>query len=149
MLVLAGVFLSGAVLQAMPMSRSAGPWLFPVVSAAVATMAVGAWKVRVLWLRGDHRPRGLRSGLGVMLGLLVLQLFLAFGGVWISAFRTLSTIRLDPEPAGVMTMQWLLGALALLVMSLSLALVGSLVWFLLLGKVSSIERAEAAMLLPD
>lgn len=36
-----------------------------------------------------------------------------------------------------------------LVMSMSLALVEELAWFALVGKVASIERAEAAAFLPD
>ena len=149
LLVLLAVFLSGAVVQAVPISRAAGPWLIPVACAAVATLGIGAWKAHVLWLRGDHRPKGLRTGLGAMLGLSVLQLFLAFTGVWVTAWSTFRALRLDPTQAAIMTMHWLLGVLALLVMSLSLALVSGLAWFILLGKVASIERAEAAALLPD
>jgi hypothetical protein len=122
LLVLLAVFLSGAVVQAVPISRAAGPWLIPVACAAVATLGIGAWKAHVLWLRGDHRPKGLRTGLGAML---------------------------EPTQAAITTMHWLLGVLALLVMSLSLALVSGLAWFILLGKVASIERADAAALLPD
>jgi hypothetical protein len=149
LLVFSAVILGGAVVQAVPMSRAAGPWLVPVACAAVATLGIGAWKAQVLWLRGDHRPRGLHAGLSAMLGLSVLQLFLAFVGLWITAWKTLGAIGLEPTQAGIATMRWLLGALALLVMSLSLALVGGLAWFILLGKVASIERAEAAARLPD
>ena len=47
----------------------------------------------------------------------------------------------------MLTMRWLQGALALLDMSLSLALVGGVLWFFLLGKVASIEHDDAASLL--
>ncbi|MCG6990218.1 MAG: hypothetical protein LJF06_18915 [Gemmatimonadetes bacterium] len=149
LLVLLAVFLSGAVVQAVPICRAAGAWLIPVACAAVATLGIGAWKAHVLWLRGDHRPKGLHAGLGAMLGLSVLQLFLAFAGVWVTAWAALRAVGLEPAQAGITTMHWLLGALALLVMGMSLALVCGLAWFILLGKVASIERAEAAALLPD
>jgi len=146
-LVVAAVFLSGAVLQAAPMARAAGRWLLPVAGAAAVSLGIGLWKGWVLWLRRDHRPGGLRSGLGALLALTILQLFLAFGGVWVGAWRTLRAIRLEPALAGAATMTWLLGALALLVLGLSLAVLGGLLWFLLLGSVDAIERAEAATLL--
>ncbi len=114
---------------------------------AATTLGIGTWKAWVLWLRGDHRPHGLHTGLGTMLGLSVLQLFLAFAGLGATAWGTLRAVRLEPALAGPSTLQWLLSALALLVMGLSLALVGGLVWFFLLGRVVSIERAEAATLL--
>jgi hypothetical protein len=147
LLVVAAVFLSGAVLQAAPMARAAGPWLLPVACVAVASLGIGAWKAWVLWLRRDHRPRGLRNGLGTLLALTVLQPFLAFGGLWAGAWRALRAIGLEPALAGAATMTWLLSALALLVLGLSLAVLGGLLWFLLLGRVDAIERAEAATLL--
>lgn len=146
-LVVGAVFLSGAVLQGVPMARAAGTWLAPVGCAAAAALAIGAWKAWILWLRRDHRPNGLHRGLGTMLGLAVLQLFLAFGGVGTTAWRTLRAIRLDPSLAGTSTLAWLLEALALLVLGLSLALISGLLWFLLLGRVDAIERAEAETLL--
>lgn len=149
LLVLLAVFLSGAVLQAAPIAHAAGPWLVPVACVAVATLGIGAWKAHVLWLRGDHRPKRLHTGLAAMLGLSVLQLFLAFVGVGVTAWAALRAVDLDPAEAGITTMHWLLGALALLVMSMSLALVCGLAWFILLGKVAAIERADAAALLPD
>jgi hypothetical protein len=148
-LVLAGVFLSGAVLQAVPIARAAGGWIYPVTFVALVTTGIGAWKALVLWPLGDHRPRGLHRGLPAMLGLSVLQLFLAFGGLWFTAYSTFQAIRLEPSQASGMTLQWLLGALALLVMGLSLALSGGLAWFVLLGKVSSIEKIEATTLLRE
>jgi hypothetical protein len=147
LLVLGTIVLSGAVLEAAPMSRAAGSALLPVAAAAVAAWAVGAWKAHRLWLRGDHRPRGLRRGMGTLLALTLLQLFLAFEGVGATGLGAVRAIRLEPAMAGPATLAWLLSALALLVMGTSLTLLAGLVWFLLLGKVASIERAEAATLL--
>lgn len=148
-LVLAGVGLSGSVVGALPMARAAGVSLVPVSLVAAVALGLGIWKAHVLWIRRDHRLRGLYRGLGGMLGAVVLQPFLAFGAIWVTGWRTSRAVRLSPETAGAMTFDWLFGALALLVMGLGLALLGGLLWFLLVGRVASIERAEAAMVLPD
>ena len=100
LLVLGGIALSGTVLQAVPMSRAAGRWLIPVFCAAVATLGIGAWKFYVVSLRGDHRPGHLRRGMGAILGLSVLQMFLAFVGLWVSALGTLRALGTDPADAG-------------------------------------------------
>ena len=147
LLVLGTIALSGAILNAVPMSRSAGVWLAPVVGAAVIVIGVGVWKLYTLSLRGDHRPRRLRTGLGAMLGFSVAQFFVAFVGLGSSAIQALRGLGVDPAQAGPLTLQWFQSALALLVMSMSLALVGGLFWFFLLGKVTSIEHDEAAALL--
>lgn len=147
LLVAAGLVLSGALVQAVPMSRAAGPWLLPVLVAALVSAALGLWKAYGLWLRGDHRPQTLHAGLGVMLFMAVLELFLAFGAVGLSALQVVRAMGSAPERSGLMTMEWLLASLALLVMSLSLAMVGALAWFFLAGRVATIERREAAALL--
>ena len=72
-LVLGTIGLSGAVVQAVPMSRAAGPWLVPIMCVAFVTLVIGVWKSYVLFLRGDHRPRRLRKGLGPLLGTTLLQ----------------------------------------------------------------------------
>lgn len=148
-LILVGLLLSGSVLHAIPLAREAGASLAPVALAAAVAFGIGAWKAYVLWIRADHRPRGLHDGLGPLLGAVVLQLFLAFAALGFTALTTVHAIRVAPEAAGPTTFHWLLEALATLTMSLSLALSGGLVWFVLLGKVAAIERSEAETLLPE
>jgi hypothetical protein len=148
-LILFAVGASGAVLRAFPMARAAGLSLIPVALATAVTLGIGVWKAYLVWVRRDHRLRGLHRGLGAMLGAVVLQLFLSFGAVWVTGWRTARAVRLTPDLAGAMTFDWLFSALALLVMALGLTLVSGLLWFLILGRVASIERADAAVLLPE
>lgn len=147
-LIAAGLVSSGAALQALPMARAAGLSLVPVALVAAITFGLGAWKGYLLWLRRDHRPGPLHRGLGAMFGSVVLQLFVAFAGIWVTGAGTVRSIGAAPDAAGALTFEWLLSALALLVLGLGLALVGGLLWFLLLGRVTAIERAEAEALLP-
>lgn len=144
---LGAIGLSGVLLQAVPMSRAAGIRLVPVACVALAALGVGAWKAWVLILLGDHRPTRLRPGLDALLGLSVLQLFIAFGALWISAIHVVRSMASAPVRAGFATMAWLQSSLALLVLSLSLAILVGLVWFFLLTKVVSIEHREATALL--
>jgi len=149
LLILGGVVLSGSLLNAVPMSRAAGIWLLPVGCAALGALIVAVWKGYVLLLLRDHRPRRLRRGLGALVGLSVLQVFLAFGGVWFTGIGAVRLITHEPLQAGVVTMQWLQHSLALLILGLSLGLLGGLVWFFLLTRVVSIEHQEATALLAE
>ena len=149
LLVGGGVILSGGVLQAVPMSRVAGLWFLPVACAALGAVVVAVWKAYVLFLVGDHRPLRLRRGLGLLLGLSVLEIFLAFQGLGAAAVGTVRAIVREPGQAGVVTMHWLQSGLGLLIPSLSLALLGGLAWFFLLTKIVSIEHQEATALLAD
>ncbi len=149
LLILGGVLLSGALLNAVPMSRAAGIWFLPVGCTALGALIVSGWKTYVLFLLRDHRPRRLRRGLDTLLGLSVLQVFLAFGGVWFTGVGSVRSIAREPLRAGVVTMQWLQHSLALLILALSLGLLAGLVWFFLLTRVVSIEHQEAAALLAD
>lgn len=149
LLVLGSVGLSGGLVQAVPMSRAAGIWLVPVGCAALGVLVLAVWKAWVLLLLGDHRPIRLRWGLDALLGLSVLQIFLAFGGLWLTAIGAVRSIAREPLQAGIMTMYWLERSLALLIPGLGLALLGGLVWFFLLMKVASIEHQEATALLAD
>ncbi|MCG6957971.1 MAG: hypothetical protein LJF04_18420 [Gemmatimonadetes bacterium] len=145
---LGGVVLGGGVLRAVPMSRAAGLWLVPVAGLALVGLAVGARKAWDLFVRRDHRPVRLRSGLDAIVGLSVLQVFVAFGALWVTAVGAIrGTEGQAPRAVGLMTMHWLQSSLALLVLSLSLAIVVGLVWFFLLMHVVSIERREAVALL--
>jgi len=146
-LALGAVGLGGGVLQAVPMSRAAGVALVPVVAVALAGLAAGIRKAWVLMVLGDQRPARLRSGLDAVLGLSVLQIFVAFGALWVTAVGAFRSTAREPLQAGLMTMHWLQSSLALLVVSLSLAIVVGLLWFFLLINVVSIEHREAAALL--
>ncbi len=146
---LGAVALSGALLHAVPMARAAGAWLVPVVGAAVGALSVGAWKAWVLLLIGDQRPTRLRVGLDAVLGLSVLQIFIAFGALWVTALGAFGSVGHGALRAGLLAMHWLQGSLALLIMSSSLAILSGLVWFFLLMKVVSIEHREATALLED
>jgi hypothetical protein len=149
LLIVGSVALSGGLLQAVPMSRAAGPWLVPVGCAAVGALIVAVWKAWELLLLGDHRPSRLRRGLDALLGLSVLQMFLAFTGLWLTAIGATGSIAGDPMQAGTLTMRWLERSLALLIPGLGVALLSGLVWFFLLMKVVSIEHQEATALLAD
>jgi hypothetical protein len=145
---LGGVVLGGGLLRGVPMSRAAGLWLVPVAGLALIGLALGVWKAWGLFVRGDHRPARLRVGLDAIVGLSVLQVFVAFGALWVTALGAIrATEGRAPRVVGLMTMHWLRSSLALLVLSLSLAIVVGLAWFFLLMHVVSIERREAVALL--
>lgn len=146
-LAVAALVLSGVLLQAVPMSKAAGVGFIPVAGVTLAALSMAAWKVWELFLVRDHRPARLRFGLDALVGLSVLQVFLAFGALWVSAVHVFRSTTTAPAQAGLATMGWLEGSLALLVLSLSLAIVVGLVWFFLLTRVVSIEQREATALL--
>jgi len=129
--------------------RDAGPFAWPVVLVFAAALGVAAGLAYRLFLKQDHRRRGLRRHADSMLVLVVLMAFLGFAGSWFEVWRLAGEAIGGTTPVAVFQMRWALLASALLQVSLGLALLSALAWFGLAGKVSRIERYEAESRLID
>ncbi|MCP4574654.1 MAG: hypothetical protein GY838_20075 [bacterium] len=127
--------------------RDSGPVAWPVLAAALGVFVTAASKFYQLFLKQDHAWRRLHRGLGSVLGLSVLIMFLGFAGTWLEVFRLAGEAAGSDQHVMFFMMRWALRSTALLQLSLGLALLGGLAWFGLAGKVNRIARDEAALLL--
>ena len=126
--------------------RSPSAFLLPVLGIAVVLVAVGGRKAIQLYVERDHGPQRLRSGMGTLLmgsGLAVLS---SVAGSVVEMFRLARRIELAPDEQGALLLPWLLDTSVLLGAGLTTALVGGLCWFLLLQKISAVERADLSTL---
>ena len=122
--------------------RSPSVFLLPVLAIAVALVAVAGRKAIQLYVERDHEPQRLRSGMGTLL----MGSGLAVAGSVVEMFRLARRIELAPDEQGALLLPWLLDTSVLLGVGLTTALVGGLCWFLLLQKISAVERADLSTL---
>ncbi len=122
--------------------RSPSAFLLPVLGIAVALCAVAGRKAIQLYVERDHRPQRLRSGMGTLLKGSGLAVLCAVAGSVVEMFRLARQIERAPGEQGALLLPWLLDTSVLLGAGLTTALIGGLCWFLLLQKISAVERAD-------
>lgn len=120
---------------------------WPVFALAVMGLLIGAMRVYALFIKQDHDPRRLRSGLNPLLALAVVELVLGFGGAWIGLFLAVTRILDNLEGAGFHLFDWMLRGSATLCFSMITAMLLALTWMVLMARVATIEQAEAALLM--
>lgn len=126
--------------------RSPSVFLLPVLAIAVALAAVAGRKAIQLYVERDHGPQRLRSGMGTLLMGSGLAVLCSVAGSVVEMFRLARRIELAPDEQGALLLPWLLDTSVLLGVGLTTALVGGLCWFLLLQKISAVERADLSTL---
>ncbi len=122
--------------------RSPSVFLWPVLAIAATLVAVAGRKAIQLYVERDHGPQRLRSGMGTLLTGSGLAVLCSVAGSVLEMFRLAWRIELAPEEQGALLLPWLLDTSVLLGAGLTTALVGGLCWFLLLQKISAVERAD-------
>jgi hypothetical protein len=146
-LVASACYTGGWLTQGTRVVRDAGPFAWPVLLGAVVASVVAIAKFYQLYLKQDHRWRGLRRGLSPLLGIAVFLVFLGFTGSWLEALKLAGKSVASEREIVPHLLQWALQATALLQLSLGLAVLIALAWFGLAGKVGQIENYEAELLL--
>lgn len=125
------------------------PYLWLVLGVAVVAVGLTAARVYTLFLKRDHDPARLHDGLPTLLFLGALTP--ALGAVGVAHGARLTALALGDARLGDPAPVVITGAIgrdaALLTLSLLVALLAALAWFLLVNRVAAIERAEAAHLL--
>jgi hypothetical protein len=139
------VALAAAVL---PLARSGlprdpSPFLIPVFALLAGVLALAAGKAVQLYLKGDHQPERLRSGLASLLAGSGLAIGCAFMGFIFELHGLMVGVEAaTPERIGPLHVRWVVDMSVLVGAGLVTALVGGLCWFLLLQKVEAVERAH-------
>ena len=87
--------------------------------------------------------------MALLLLLTCAALFNGVFGYFIGLQRAMTRIAGDFERAGPHFMDWLMGSTATMILSLLVAILAALAWFVLVNKVQRIELAEAASMLEE
>jgi hypothetical protein len=152
---------SARVTLTTPFFRTANLLVWPVLIIFTGILGISLAKFYQLYIRKDHRIHGLRKGLALILGLGLLNVWIALTGYIIGIYHNGSqymfTGLLSPvlgtaqqySEMSRMGAQWLVETSAMLIVCLVTALVTAMIWFLFLSRVKRIEYAEASVLLQE
>lgn len=135
LLAVEGVLLVGTDLLAY-----ASVFLWPVLALGSLNVALVTWKAFELWVKRDHTR--MRARLDGIMGLSFFTLLVGITGVVIDLSRLAGTLESAPELAGTLVRFWLVRDAGLLAVSIMLALMGALAWFVFTTWISHVEHAH-------
>jgi hypothetical protein len=121
------------------------------VWVAVSITAVATWfagfKAFVAFVKQDHDVRRLRWGLPALLVAAGADLVVGAYGGCMGMYEAARRSAEDPNGIWLYTIQWLVEGASLQLVCLSASVLVALMWYLIVNKVTRIERAEATELL--
>ena len=127
--------------------EAASVFVWPVIATTVVAVGMGVMKLTQI-LNARTRPvRGLRSGVGTILGLAGVELLIGLSGAWVELYRVALRIQVAPEETPLLLPRWLETASATLTITVGMTLITALVWFVVAGRAARAERAYADHLL--
>lgn len=139
--------LTGRMIVTLEVFEAAEAWVWPVVLVTFAAAVFGGHKLYLAFLKKDHDSRRLRSGLTALIAAAVANLIIGTFGAWMGLYRAAGRAADDVAGFWRYAVEWLFAGSSLFVVSLTAAVMVSLLWFVLANKVARIEEAEAAILL--
>lgn len=149
-LAVVGVFVAlytGRLLLTQDLLRLAGPFVWPVAVATALALLISAVKFYQMGLKQDHRPAAVARGLGLLLGLAIVDLFCGLTGFWYGLRQASLAAVQAPDQVLRFLVSWLHGGSALLITAFLGAILVALLWFVLSSRAARIEAAEVAYLL--
>lgn len=126
---------------------SASLAVWPILACAAGALLLAAWRLHVVFVRRDHRPRRLRRGLHAILALALVGLVLGVCDYVLETYLTALAIRADVDHLFPLLVLWLQRVTAMWIVCLLATIVSATFWFVLARKVACIERLEAAALM--
>jgi hypothetical protein len=141
--------ITGRLLFSTAFFRDASGFVWPAILIGIAAVGIFLAKVYQLYIKKDHRVRGLRRWLPTLLMLACAAPTCGLFGYFLTLYLTMTRIAEDVEMAGPHFAGWLVGSTATMIVSLLVAILVALFWFLLVNKVARIELAEAALILEE
>ncbi|MBN1827249.1 MAG: hypothetical protein JW958_13405 [Candidatus Eisenbacteria bacterium] len=124
-------------------------FIWPVLGLSFVVAALSAAKAYALWIRADHAPRRLRSGLGTLLALTGANLLVGFFGAAAESRFSAEKAARDAGNASYYLAEYLLRVCPMLIAGLLAALFTAILWYVLTLQVERIETAAASALLGD
>jgi uncharacterized membrane protein len=139
--------MTGRSLASTTFFGNASVFVWPAIVVGVAAVGIFLGKTYQLYIKKDHRIRGLRRWLPTLLMLTCAALFNGVFGYFLTLQLTMTRIAGEYEKFGIYFERWLVGGTATMILSLLVAILAALFWFVLMNKVRRIELAEAALML--
>jgi hypothetical protein len=150
MIVVLTVFAAVSTLEVMMTTNfflGASPLMWPVVALGLAALAIAIAKWYTLYLKGDHDPRRVRRGLPTLIGIAImcpiLGCYTLVVELMVLAFKLYHT----PERAFAGVVLVMARIAPVMMVSLLVAVVTAVLWFLLSRTVGRIEQVEAEALI--
>jgi hypothetical protein len=140
---------TGRFLLSTTFFMDADRFVWPAILFVIVALGIFLAKAYQLYVKKDHRIRGLRRWLPTLLLLACAAPANALFGYFLTLYLTMSRIAGNVEMAGPYLAEWLFGSTATMIFSLLVAILAALFWFILINKVARIELAEAALMLED
>lgn len=141
------VGMTGGLLFSTTFFGDAGPWVWPAVVAAIGAVGIFLAKGYQLFIKKDHEIRSLRTLLPTLMIVACASLFVGIFAYFLGMYLAMIRATADFENVGVYITRWLMSSTATMIVSLLVAVLAALFWFVLMAKVRRIESAEAALLL--
>jgi len=135
------VVLSAAVTG--PVFIQASPYVWPVLACFVGAVVLGFRRAHALYLRGSVDARTAREKLGLLLLLAAAQPALGLAGAWFGLVPVSWTILETGRWPGYAVLGWMIGASALMLISIAGAILVAISWLILVGRAAAIEEAAA------
>jgi hypothetical protein len=137
---------SGRELVTTRLFSTAGPLVWPVVTAAFYALIMTLVNMYRLYIRKDYDPRRLRSGPVGILAAGCVCLLIGFAGLSFEFYRTAQAIMTDTSGALGYIVEWGLSTSAMMMVALLAAIAAGIAWFILDNRARMIEAAETAWL---
>lgn len=142
------VWLAGKVLTEEAFRVYVSPFVWPVVGLAVVAFGISVWKLIQIFSKSGRDVRELRTGLGVLLFCAGASLAVAGSGL---VFHLQRFFRLNvanaPESLFMNFAGWMIKISSMMTISLLVAILTALVWFVLSNVVARAEMREIDTLL--
>ena len=142
------VWLAGVVLTAEAFRVYVSPFIWPVIGLAVVAFAFSVWKIGQVFSGVGRDVRRLRSGLGVLLFCAGASLAVAGCG-FLFHLQRFFRLNFETAPESLFTnfAGWMIKISSMMTISLLVAIVTALVWFVLSNVVARAETREVEALL--
>jgi len=141
----------------------ASKWIYPVIGISLTAILISIPKFYKLYIKKDHQIKKLRTDLSLIFGTGVLNLVIGVMGYVMELYLAgsnallfanhLAYIITTQEVGSAQTlgdiMTWMIKSSSLIMFTLISTIFIAFIWYILMNKVSKIERAEAAVLLGD
>jgi len=129
------------------MFKDSGIWMWPLLTGAIAALALGVSKWYGLFVVKEHNIRAVRKRLNFVLYIALGQLVTGFVGMYVDLFQTWVTSSVDKAMTVTYLAHWLQRSSALLSTAMIAALASGLIWVVNSGKAVSIEQFEAELII--
>lgn len=142
------VWLAAVVLTEESFWTYVSPFVWPVVALALVAFAFSIWKMMQIFSKSGREVRRLRSGLGVLLFCSGASLSVAVCGLFFHLQRFLRLHYANAPESLIMNFAgWMIAISSLMTISLLVAILTALVWFVLSNAAFRAETREMETLL--